>query len=109
MQKLIAVGIDNCKVSEITIAELYYGASKSGREKHFQDVKDILEYFEVAPIFPALRTYGEVKATLEAQGNRIDDMDLLIGSTALYHDMTLVTHNTKHLSRIPHLSIEDWE
>jgi tRNA(fMet)-specific endonuclease VapC len=72
-------------------------------------VEEIMRYFAVVPIFSSLRTYGEVKAALERQGNRLDDMDLLIGSTALYNGMTLVTHNTRHLSRIPGLEIEDWE
>jgi tRNA(fMet)-specific endonuclease VapC len=108
-QKIFSVGCENCGVSEITIAELYYGAGKSGKEKHLHDVEEIMRYFAVVPIFSSLRTYGEVKAALERQGNRLDDMDLLIGSTALYNGMTLVTHNTRHLSRIPGLEIEDWE
>ena len=108
-QKVLSVGRDNCMVSEMTIAELYYGASKSGRVKHFEDVRNILRFFDVLPVFESLPTYGRVKATLEAQGNRIDEMDLLIGSSALHHNMTIVTHNTKHLSRIPNIKIEDWE
>lgn len=65
--------------------------------------------FKVIPVFPSLPTYGEVKAQLEALGQRIDDMDLLIGSTALHNNMTLVTHNIKHLSRLPNVDIQDWE
>ena len=40
---------------------------------------------------------------------RIDDFDLLIGASALTHNMTLVTHNAKHFARIPNLTMEDWE
>ena len=109
LQKIASVGIENCNVSEMTIAELFYGASKSGREKHFQDVSDIMSYFRVVPVFSSLRTYGDVKVALESRGNRIDEMDLLIGSTALHNRMTMVTHNTKHLSRIPGIEIQDWE
>ena len=32
LQKIISVGLESCMVSEMTIAELYYGASKSGKE-----------------------------------------------------------------------------
>ena len=109
INKIRTVGLKNCKISEMSIAELYYGASKSRQEKHFKDVKYILQMFKVLPVFPSLQTYGDVKAKLETQGNRIDDMDLLIGSTALYNGMTLVTHNTKHLSRLPNIDIQDWE
>ena len=31
-------GVDECKISDITLAELYFGAYKSGKEKHFDDV-----------------------------------------------------------------------
>ena len=102
-------GEENCMVSEMTIAELFYGASKSGRPSQFQDVQYILDSFEIVPVFPSLRTYGEIKSQLEAKGMRIDEFDLLIGSTALDNPMTLVTHNTKHFQRIPNIRLEDWE
>ena len=108
LEKLVTVKMKNCKISEMTIAELYYGASKSGREQHFKDVDDIKSYFKVIPVSSSLRTYGEVRAILEKQGSRLDDMDLLIGSTALHNGMTLVTHNMRHLTRIPGLEVQDW-
>ena len=37
------VGVDECKVSDITLAELYFGAYKSEREEHFEDVIEILK------------------------------------------------------------------
>lgn len=107
--KVLEIGRENCYVSEMSIAELYYGASKSGKESHFRDVRKILYHFQVMPVFDSLETYGTVKASLESKGRRIDEMDLLIGSTALHNHMILVTHNVKHLNRIPNLKIEDWE
>jgi tRNA(fMet)-specific endonuclease VapC len=38
----------------------------------------------------------------------MDNMDLLIGVTALEYDLTLVTHNTRHFQNIPNLRLEDW-
>ena len=38
----------------------------------------------------------------------IDDFDMLIGATALKHDMVLVTENVKHLSHVPGIVIENW-
>jgi len=35
-------------------------------------------------------------------------MDLLIAGIAIENDMTLVTHNMKHFSRIPGLKLQDW-
>lgn len=65
-QKVMGVGLSNCYVSEITIAELFYGASKSNRkEERIQDVFEILKIFKVLPIYHSLELYGDVKAHLE--------------------------------------------
>lgn len=109
LNTILEKGEENCLVSEMTIAELFYGASKSGRLSQFQDVQYILDSFETIPVFPSLRTYGEIKSQLEVKGMRIDEFDLLIGATALDNSMILVTHNTKHFQRIPYLVLEDWE
>lgn len=38
----------------------------------------------------------------------VDDFDLLIGATAIYNDLILVTKNRKHLERLNGITIEDW-
>jgi hypothetical protein len=45
---------------------------------------------------------------LNLAGRIIDDMDLLIGSTALTHNQILVTNNVSHFERIEGLEIENW-
>lgn len=107
-KQILKVGFENCYVSEISIAELFYGAAKGGRKKNMEDVSHILRLFEILPIFPSLKMYGQVKAMLEIQGRRIDDFDLLIGATALQNKLTMVTANVKHLERIPNLIVENW-
>ena len=108
-KKIEEAGPQHCKISEITVAELYYGASKSTRSfEKKQDIRFLLKLFDLALISPALAEYGEIKAYLEQEGKRIDEFDLLIGATAIEGDMILVTNNTKHLSRIPGLRLEDW-
>lgn len=109
VDKILSVGEDNCVVSEISIAELYYGAIKSSKQSHLNDVKLIMDLFEIVPIFPSLKTYAQIKTDLESSGKRIDEFDLLIASSAIYNSMTLVSHNTKHFSRISELKLEDWE
>ena len=69
----------------------------------------IASKFEVLPIFPALELFGNLKAELETDGNRIDDFDILIGSTALVNNLVMVTDNEKHLSRLPNITIENWK
>jgi tRNA(fMet)-specific endonuclease VapC len=102
------VGADNCFVTEITIAELFYGAAKSGRQEHFDDVKYLLQAFDLVPIFSSLQLYGVHKAELEAKGQMIGEFDLLIGSCAVFNDLVMVTSNVKHFDHIPNIKIEDW-
>jgi len=102
------VGVSECKISDLTLGELYFGAFKSGRKEHFDDVIEINKLFEQYPTTYSMREYGDVRWQLERIGQRIDSIDLLIGATALHEDLTLVTGNVKHFERIPGLRIENW-
>ena len=64
LDKVEAVGEENCFVTDITIAELFFGAAKSARPDHFDDVDSILQSFDLKPLLPSLRLYGENKALL---------------------------------------------
>ena len=108
LDKVEAVGAENCFVTEITIAELFYGAAKSGRWEHFDDVDYILQAFDLKPLLPSLRLYGENKTLLEDQGRMIGEFDLLIGSCAVHHNLIMVTSNLKHFDHIPDIELEDW-
>ena len=52
--------------------------------------------------------FGEIRAELLDRGQPIASMDLMIAATALVHRLTVVTHNTKHFTHVPGLTIEDW-
>jgi predicted nucleic acid-binding protein len=103
---MIRVGLASCLLSEISVAELYVGVYKGRGKEAF--VLFLEEHFKVVSISSALKAYGQIRALLEKQGNRLEDTDLFIAATALANDYTLVTHNTRHFSRIPGLKLEDW-
>lgn len=107
IKRIREVGVHNCKISDITIAELFFGAYKSGRQKHFNDVISTTMLFESYPI-NCLRKYGEIRWDLEHKGVKIGDMDLFIAATALEEDLIVVTGNVEHFSRISNLKIENW-
>jgi hypothetical protein len=58
---------------------------------------------------PAADQYGTIRAALASAGTPIGPNDLLIAAIALANGLTLVTLNTTEFSRIPGLTIEDWE
>jgi tRNA(fMet)-specific endonuclease VapC len=104
---------DNSKsrfyISEITVAELLYGASCSNRkEQVLMDVERFVSNFKILPIWECLPLYADMKAELRKNGCLIDDFDLLIGASAIKSKLTLVTENVKHMARIPGIKIENW-
>ena len=97
-------------LSVVSYGELIYGARKSQSiEKNIAKVHRLIEIFPIINISPSVMdTFGELKVSLERSGKIIDDMDLLIASTALTHNLILVTNNEKHFSRIDGLEIDNW-
>ena len=108
-RKIENAGIENCAVSEITLGELFYGAYKDGYERHIGEAEFVENNFIILPITSCSKTYGRLRAELEAEGIRLDNLDLLIAATAIDHKLTLVTHNIRHFERIPGLKLIDWE
>jgi tRNA(fMet)-specific endonuclease VapC len=109
ISKIEKTDISNCFISEITVAELKYGAEKSERvSENRNKVNQFISKFTVIPIYTCLDIYAIEKARLSKNGVIIDDFDLLIGSTAIANEMTMVTNNSKHLSRLKNIKIADW-
>ena len=109
IRKVVEVGASRICLSEITVAELKYGAEKSNRpEYHRLRADSFCTKFEIRPIYPVLDVFAFEKARLEKLGLRLDDFDLLIGSTAIHYDLVLVTNNVKHFERMQRLNIENW-
>jgi tRNA(fMet)-specific endonuclease VapC len=98
-------------ISVITYGELIYGARKSMHpERNIATANRIAELFQVINIDKGIiEVFGDIKARLESEGNRIDDMDLMIASTSIYMNLSLVTNNRSHFGRISDVVLEDWE
>lgn len=108
-KKLNEVGIWNCTISEITLAELIYGAESSADpQKNRLIIDKFIEQVAVLPIFDSIELYAKEKARLRKQGELISDFDLLIGCTAVEIDLIMVTENISEFSRINGIKIENW-
>ena len=51
------------------------------------------------------RVFATERGRLRSAGNPIGDFDLLIGATAIRHDLTLLTNNRRHFERMDGLRI----
>ncbi|HMV07964.1 MAG TPA: type II toxin-antitoxin system VapC family toxin [Cyclobacteriaceae bacterium] len=108
-KKLDNAGLQNCFISEVTVAELKYGAENSLQvEKNRKVVEEFINAFTIIPIFNALDIYAKEKARLKKKGQLIDDFDLLIGTTAISNDLILITRNVSDFERLEKISIENW-
>ena len=96
-------------INTITLAELYCGVEKSqNKEKSRTKLNDLIEDFDLEIVdfgSSASIVFGKLKSLLEVKGNRLDDMDLLIASTAIAEGKTLVSNNLKHFERIKNLIV----
>lgn len=95
-------------MSVISLAELYDGmlgdANRQRAERGLQNFLDAIE--EIAPIDDAVcRIFAAERRRLRTAGNRLDDLDLLIGATAIRNNLTLLTNNRRHFERMRELDI----
>jgi tRNA(fMet)-specific endonuclease VapC len=98
------------RTSILNHSELLYGAFYSEQQK--QNLKKIHQLFEYIDLLPydeqASCIFAEQKANLRRDGITLMDFDLMIGSIALRHNLTLVTNNQKHFEKISKLKLENW-
>lgn len=109
IEKLEKVGLTNCAISEITLAELIFGAENSLSP---QKNRDIVEKFSskvtVLPIYDVINLYAKEKVRLRKSGTMISDFDLLIGCTAVQKELIMATENYREFERISNIKIENW-
>ena len=105
-----AKGRENFFISEITIAELRYGAENSDNpSKSHKAIDSFLNGLSIIPIFGSIRRYAKEKVRLRKTGKPIhDEFDLMIGVTAVENKLTLVTDNIKDFERVDGIKIENW-
>ena len=98
-------------ICSIVRFELFYGAYKSQRRSTSLPVIEnfLASYPSLDFDENAARICGELRADLESKGTPIGAYDMQIAAVALAHKLILVTHNTREFSRVPNLTLEDWE
>ena len=97
--------------SVVCVYEMRYGAARSPRKDElWRRLKaDVFPRVQILPLDPSSALLAaDLRGELETQGLPMGPEDLLIGATALAHDLTVVSRNVRHLSRIVGLVVEDW-
>ena len=108
-ERIRQIGIDHCVVSDVSVFELYCGVAASANpEKNREILEDVFKNLAVIPASDAYWEAAEEKKRLAQAGTPIEDMDLLIACTARVYGLTLITGNTRHMSRVQGLKLEPW-
>ncbi|MGA2052400.1 MAG: PIN domain-containing protein [Opitutales bacterium] len=109
-ERVAAKSAELLMVSTVSMMEVWVGFEKmpgqQGPERRF---REFVEAVKLVPFEAGdARAAARVRAVLEKGGQKIGAYDLQIAGQALERELVLVTHNTKHFSRVPGLKVEDW-
>src|SRR5712691_10501064 len=94
---------DKMAVSYITIGEIYDVAfTYANPQAHLHTFRQFLTPFPILDLNePIMQHFAEIRSFLRRRGEIISDFDILIGATALFYDLTVLTYNKRHFKRIP--------
>lgn len=96
-------------ISSITLAELRFGAVTRRSRKLHRLISTFVESIEaVAFDQRAADHFGAVATALARRGTPIGTFDTLMAAHALSLDLTFVTNNTQHFTRVVGLKTENW-
>lgn len=106
MERLIQ--INPWRISTITYLELAQGC-RSKEELQRAKRGLIAQQTQVLPLTSAISEQAMALIDAHALADGLQLADALIAATALEHDLTLLTGNTRHFSAIEQLKIERFE
>ncbi len=111
--RLRTVDRSEVAVPQPVLAEIAYGLARLPRSRRrgaLEQRADIIrsEIPRVEWTDAVSTAIGNIKATLERSGHRIEDFDAAIAAHALAIGGILVTANIGHMARIHGLAFEDW-
>jgi tRNA(fMet)-specific endonuclease VapC len=107
-KKLEELASEGVAMSVISLAEIYEGVYYSRDPARSQEV---FERFMVPDLkilnvdHEVSKVFGKERGRLRERKKMISDFDLMIASTCLYYDLTLLTNNRKHYEMVEGLNI----
>ena len=107
-QTLLELAAFGLALSMITYGELYEGAHYArDPESALAGLRDFLAGKEILPLTLAImERFAIVRGALPRPIRRqVGDLDVLIATTALEHDLTLLTRNLRDFQHIPNLKL----
>jgi tRNA(fMet)-specific endonuclease VapC len=110
VDRFLCLEPDQLVLSPIVLGELEVGYYKGDRTpKRRQVLEHITANTELLALDGRVSTtYAEIRAKLEQAGTPIGPNDTWIAAEAVYHQLVLVTDNTREFARVSGLLLENW-
>ena len=108
-RRVLAAPMTDLCISTVTEGELRFGLARRPEAKRLHRlVGEFLRRVDASPWDSAAAArYGDVRAAMEAEGQILDPLDLLIAAHALSLGAVLAT-NDQAFGRVRGLTLEDW-
>ncbi len=105
--QLVKEGKITAHMTSITVFELSRGARLSPQpERSMKTVKVLRDFIKVLPFDEEeAERAAEICVQLEERGEPLEIRDLFIAASARTHELTLITRNIAHFSRIPNVKV----
>jgi tRNA(fMet)-specific endonuclease VapC len=110
LARLTQLPVGHVVMSSVTLAELEYGLHRKGQPARLRSaLTQVLLRIDVLPWDePVATCYGEMCATLEAQGLNLSDFDMMIAAHAVAVGATLVSRDKAFAQVTERLQLEVW-
>jgi tRNA(fMet)-specific endonuclease VapC len=106
---MLAATPDQFGLSALVEHELRYGLLRNPATKTRTAIEALMAALPtVAFTANTAARAAQLRVSLATKGLPIGPYDVLIAATALEHQLTLITHNTREFERVDGLLIEDW-
>ena len=110
LERFRKLAMEQICISTVTYAELLYGVERSSSKRVNRPIiDDFVRHLNVIEWDnAAAEQYGKIRADLEARGQPVGAMDMMIAAHAKSIKAVLVTNNQKHFTKVKGLKVDNW-
>lgn len=113
LKRLQSCHQDEIALCSLVLAELWYGALRSGPTNIAVNqalIGELRSHYRSIPFDDSAgQHYADIRAVLTQAGKVIGPNDLIIAAIARANGLTLVTHNLAEFQRVTGLAVDDWQ
>lgn len=96
-------------ISVVTYFEVMNGLLIKDAKKQMANFLELVQVCHVHPVtIEIAHLSANIQAELVRNGRVIGYTDVLIGATAIHHNLKVVTNNQAHFSQISNLELDNW-